>query len=147
MPYSKPDIQPRKTGLPALADDSGLEVDALQGQPGIYSARYAGPDCSDVDNNQKLLAVLQDKTQRSARYYCAMALMRHAEDPTPIVCTDTLEGEIANEPKGDGGFGYDPLFYIPEMACHAAELENKVKNTISHRAKALQQLLNILKTV
>lgn len=133
-----------ETGLPALADDSGLEVDALQGEPGIYSARYAGANCSDGANNTKLLNALHNNANRKARYYCALALMQHSNDPTPLICTDILEGEIATEPKGDGGFGYDPLFYIPEMQCHAAELDKSVKNRISHRAKALQTLLRIL---
>ena len=134
----------QQTGLPALADDSGLEVAALQGQPGIYSARYAGIHCSDQDNNEKLLRALDGQTNRSARYYCALALMKHADDPTPLICTASLDGEIALAPKGDGGFGYDPLFYIPECNCHAAELPKDKKNQISHRGKALQKLLATL---
>ncbi len=133
------------TGLPALADDSGLEVDALQGQPGIYSARYAGISCSDSDNNAKLLQALDGQENRSARYYCALALMEHGDDPTPLICTASLNGEIALSPKGTGGFGYDPLFYIPEQRCHAAELNKEKKNKISHRALALQKLLNELR--
>ncbi len=135
----------QQTGLPALADDSGLEVDALLGQPGIYSARYAGAQAKDGDNNAKLLTKLKDETNRAARYYCALALFKHGDDPTPIICTDTLDGEIAHSPKGDGGFGYDPLFFVPEKNCHAAELDKAVKNKISHRAKALQKLIAVLK--
>lgn len=131
----------KQTGLPALADDSGLEVDALAGRPGIYSARYAGINCSDQDNNEKLLYELEPHTNRRARYYCALALMKHADDPTPLICTASLEGEIAYTAKGDGGFGYDPLFYIPEVNCHAAELAKEEKNNISHRGKALQLLV------
>ena len=134
----------QQSGLPALADDSGLEVAALQGAPGIYSARYAGNDANDEDNNKKLLAALHNQTKRSARYYCALAYLQHADDPTPIICTGSLGGEIALTAKGDGGFGYDPLFYIPAEQCHAAELSKTRKNQISHRAIALQKLLTQL---
>lgn len=134
------------TGLPALADDSGIEVDALQGAPGIYSARFAGADASDSDNNRKLLAELQaiPDAQRTARYHCILVLMRHAKDPTPLICHGSWEGEILHEPVGDGGFGYDPLFFVPTHNCSAAQLEKAEKNRISHRAIALQTLLRSL---
>lgn len=134
------------TGLPALADDSGIEVDALQGAPGIYSARFAGAEASDSDNNRKLLAELQaiPDAQRTARYHCILVLMRHATDPTPLICHGSWEGEILHEPVGDGGFGYDPLFFVPTHNCSAAQLEKAEKNRISHRAIALQTLLRSL---
>lgn len=134
------------TGLPALADDSGIEVDALHGAPGIYSARFAGADASDSDNNRKLLAELQaiPDAQRTARYHCILVLMRHAKDPTPLICHGSWEGEILHEPVGDGGFGYDPLFFVPTHNCSAAQLEKAEKNRISHRAIALQTLLRSL---
>ena len=126
------------TGLPAIADDSGLEVDALQGAPGIYSARYA--DGGDQANNEKLLSKLTGVTQRSARFQCLLVCMQHAEDPTPIICQGIWEGEIALSPKGDGGFGYDPVFYVPELGLHAAELDKQQKRELGHRGKALAQL-------
>lgn len=137
----------RHTGLPALADDSGLAVDHLGGQPGIYSARYAGDDASDADNNQKLLNALTGLTSmdRSARFHCVLVYMRHAEDPTPIICHGSWEGRILHEPFGGGGFGYDPVFYAPEHDCAAAELTKAQKNAISHRGKALKQLLEQLR--
>lgn len=134
------------TGLPALADDSGIEVDALHGAPGIFSARFAGSDASDAANNRKLLAELanvQDE-QRTARYHCVLVLMRHAQDPTPLICQGSWEGAILREPSGEGGFGYDPLFYVPTHRCAAAELDKATKNTISHRALATRQLLQSL---
>lgn len=136
----------RQTGLPALADDSGIEVDALQGAPGIYSARFAGANASDEANNQKLLAELANvpDEKRSARYQCVLVLMRHAEDPTPLICQGCWEGFILREPKGTGGFGYDPLFYVPTHQCSAAELDSAVKNQISHRAVAMRALLQAL---
>ena len=127
------------TRLPAIADDSGLEVNALFGAPGIYSARYA-LDEGDAANNAKLLDVMKDETDRSARFQCVLVYMQHANDPTPIICQGTWEGEIATSEVGDNGFGYDPLFYIPELSCHSAELEPAVKKKISHRAKALAML-------
>nr|WP_111642107.1 XTP/dITP diphosphatase [Marinimicrobium alkaliphilum] len=132
-----------QTGLPALADDSGLEVDALNGRPGIYSARYAGPDAQDTDNNALLLDELNGvpEAERSARYHCVLAFMRHADDPTPILCHGTWEGRILTEPQGDGGFGYDPLFYVPELGSSAASLDKNHKNRISHRGKAMAELL------
>lgn len=131
------------TGLPAIADDSGLEVDALNGRPGIYSARYAGVDASDAENNAKLVQELSgvEAAQRSARYHCVLAFMRHAEDPTPVLCHGSWEGSILTEPRGTGGFGYDPLFFVPTHQCTAAELDKAEKNRISHRGKAMAELL------
>lgn len=127
------------TRLPAIADDSGLEVNALSGMPGIYSARYA-IEQTDEANNRKLLDVLKDETDRRARFQCVLVYMLHANDPTPIICQGTWDGEIAMSEAGDNGFGYDPLFYIPELKTHSAQLEPSVKKTISHRAKALALL-------
>lgn len=136
------------TGLPAIADDSGLEVDALNGRPGIYSARYAGVQASDSANNTKLLQELSDviEDQRTARYHCVLAFMRHAEDPTPILCHGVWEGRILSAPRGQGGFGYDPLFFVPTHNCAAAEMDKAEKNRISHRGIAMAQLLAKLKT-
>ena len=130
------------TGLPAIADDSGLEVDALQGAPGIYSARFAGETASDADNNAKLLAQLAGtrEAERTARFQCLLVFMRHAGDPTPLISQGSWEGRIAFAAKGDNGFGYDPLFYIPQLDCHSAELEKIRKNRLSHRGKALAGL-------
>jgi XTP/dITP diphosphohydrolase len=135
-----------KTGLPALADDSGIEVDALNGRPGIYSARYAGEDAKDADNNAKLLRELAGlpSEERSARYHAVLAFMRHAEDPTPILCHGVWEGTILTEQRGAGGFGYDPLFFLPTHNCASAELDKAEKNRISHRGKAMQELLQRL---
>jgi XTP/dITP diphosphohydrolase len=135
-----------KTGLPAIADDSGIEVDALNGRPGIYSARYAGEGAKDADNNAKLLQELSvtPVEERTARYHAVLAFMRHAEDPTPILCHGTWEGVILNEPRGEGGFGYDPLFFVPSHNCASAELSKDEKNRISHRGKAMQELLQKL---
>jgi XTP/dITP diphosphohydrolase len=132
----------RHTGLPALADDSGIEVDALRGAPGIYSARYAGACATDDDNNRKLLAALAQtpEEERSARYQCIIVYLRHAEDPMPVICQGTWEGIIARDYKGDGGFGYDPLFYLPELNCTAAELGADEKNRLSHRGQATRAL-------
>lgn len=134
------------TGLPALADDSGIAVDALHGRPGIYSARYSGPDASDADNNAKLLRELKDipYRERGARYHCVLAFMRYAEDPTPILCHGTWEGVILTEARGAGGFGYDPLFFVPSHNCAAAELDKIEKNRISHRGKAMAELVQKL---
>lgn len=138
----------RFSGLPALADDSGLEVDVLQGAPGVYSARYAGIHSSDEDNNSKLLTVLRGvaESSRTARFRCVLVLMRHAEDPSPLIAQGIWEGAILNELRGTHGFGYDPLFLVPELGCSAAELEPDVKNRLSHRAKALKVLLDMLGT-
>ncbi|HFD81542.1 MAG TPA: XTP/dITP diphosphatase [Gammaproteobacteria bacterium] len=135
------------TGLPAIADDSGLEVDALQGAPGIYSARYAGPGASDRDNLEKLLQALEDvaEEQRSARFQCLMVYLRHPGDPTPQIFQGTWEGRILHQPRGDNGFGYDPVFYVPEQRCSSAQLEPQVKNRLSHRGQALQQLVDSLR--
>ena len=131
------------TGLPAMADDSGLEVDALHGQPGIYSARYAGVGASDQQNNAKLLEALRDVPEalRTARFQCRIAFMRHAQDPMPFVCHGTWEGRILFAPEGSNGFGYDPLFHVPTHGCASALLEPTLKNSLSHRGQALRQLL------
>ena len=133
------------TGLPAIADDSGLEVDFLNGAPGIYSARYAGAGGSGA-NNEKLLQALSgvDKALRGARFQCLLVYIRHADDPTPIICQGTWEGRILGTVQGDAGFGYDPLFYVPDEACSAAELAAERKNEISHRGQALRCLLAAL---
>ena len=135
------------TGLPAIADDSGLEVDALNGAPGIYSARYAGMGASEQENLNKLLHDLNDikDDQRIARFQCLMVYMGHAKDPTPIICQGTWEGRILNAPTGKQGFGYDPVFYVPTHQCSAAELSAEEKNRLSHRGQALQKLMKILK--
>lgn len=131
------------TGLPALADDSGLEVDALNGAPGIHSARYAGPAASDRENVDKLLHELGDTPEhlRRARFQCVMVYLRHALDPMPIIAQGTWEGRILNAPRGEGGFGYDPVFFVPTHRCSSAELPAAVKNQLSHRGKALRKLL------
>ncbi len=136
----------QQTGLPAIADDSGLEVDALNGAPGIYSARYAGEDATDQQNLNKLLAAMQDvpEEKRTARFHCVLVLMRHENDPTPIVCHGQWQGRILTEAHGENGFGYDPVFYVPEDNCASAELEPARKKQLSHRGKALQQLFAIL---
>ncbi len=130
------------TGLPAVADDSGLEVDALNGAPGIYSARYAGSGAGDQANLEKLLEVLKDipEARRSARFQCLLVFLRHAGDPTPVICQGTWEGRILFAPRGDNGFGYDPVFYVPTHNCTSAELAPEVKNALSHRGQALRKL-------
>ena len=135
------------TGLPAIADDSGLEVDALRGAPGIYSARFAGENASDRDNIDKLLSELKGVPQekRTARFWCVLVLMRHADDPTPLVCQASWEGIITEQPSGEAGFGYDPVFFIPSLNITSAELSKADKNAISHRGQALQQLITHLK--
>lgn len=129
------------SGLPALADDSGLTVDYLQGAPGIYSARYsqAGDDAS---NNQKLLNALQDvpDAQRGAQFICVLALLKHAQDPLPIICEGRWRGRILHAPQGEHGFGYDPLFYVAEHQCSSAQMPSALKNQLSHRAQAMQLL-------
>lgn len=138
------------SGLPALADDSGLEVDALQGAPGIYSARYAGVTGLDRDraNNIRLLTDLADmsEVERKARLHCVLAYMRHPQDPVPIICQASWEGLIMDQPKGYYGFGYDPHFQVLELDCRAAELMPAEKQQLSHRGQALRQLISILKT-
>jgi XTP/dITP diphosphohydrolase len=134
---------------PAIADDSGLEVDALDGAPGIYSARYAGPGASDSENLEKLLAMLNGvpEAQRTARFQCVLVYLRHALDPTPLICQGTWEGRILTAPRGRGGFGYDPVFFVPTHGCASAELPPEVKNALSHRGQALQKLLAALRAV
>ena len=136
----------RQTNLPAIADDSGLEVDALDGAPGIYSARYAGEHASDAENTGRLLSALQavPLERRSARFRCAMAFMRHASDPAPIICAGVWQGRILAAPRGDNGFGYDPVFLVTERGCSAAELSSEEKNRLSHRGQALQKLVAAL---
>ena len=131
------------TGLPAIADDSGLEVDVLNGAPGIYSSRFAGAGASDADNLQKLLVELKEvpEEQRTARFQCLMVFMAHDEDPTPLICQGSWEGRILFAPQGDNGFGYDPLFWVPGEQCTSAELPSELKNRLSHRGQALQKLL------
>jgi XTP/dITP diphosphohydrolase len=131
------------TGLPAIADDSGIEVDALKRAPGIYSARYAGKGASDEDNLQKVLTELADvpEEERTARFQCLMVYMEHDTDPTPIICQGTWEGRIMFSPQGVNGFGYDPVFYVAAHQCTAAELESAEKNRLSHRGQALRKLL------
>ena len=130
-------------GLPAIADDSGLEVDFLDGAPGIYSARFSGAGATDAKNNQKLLESLHDvpNEQRSARFQCVLVYLRHPLDPTPLICQGTWEGRILEQPQGSNGFGYDPLFLDPTTGLSSAELSKEEKNMRSHRAKALQCLL------
>jgi XTP/dITP diphosphohydrolase len=137
----------RITGLPAIADDSGIEVDVLSGVPGIYSARYSGPGASDEANNRKLLQALDGvpEAQRSARYQCLIVYMRHALDPTPIICSGSWEGWILTASRGAGGFGYDPIFYVPTHQCSGGELDKLEKNRISHRGQALRKLLDALR--
>ncbi|CAD7838799.1 MAG: Nucleoside 5-triphosphatase RdgB (dHAPTP, dITP, XTP-specific) (EC 3.6.1.66) [Olavius algarvensis Gamma 3 endosymbiont] len=130
------------TQLPALADDSGIEVDALDGAPGVYSARFAGSDADDASNNallvEKLGAVPAER--RNARYRAVIVLMRHAGDPSPLICEGSWEGMIQLQPAGDGGFGYDPYFYLPELGCTSAQLSSDEKNRLSHRGQALNEL-------
>ena len=137
----------RHTGLPAIADDSGIEVDALNHAPGIYSARYAGEGANDQKNNDKMLRELAGvaEAQRTARYQCVLVFMRDAEDPVPIIAQGALEGRILESARGTGGFGYDPIFYLLDHGCAAAEISLDEKNKISHRAKAMQALLQQLK--
>ncbi|VAX08330.1 Nucleoside 5-triphosphatase RdgB (dHAPTP, dITP, XTP-specific) [hydrothermal vent metagenome] len=131
------------SGLPAIGDDSGLEVDAINGAPGIYSARFAGLGVSDHDNNNKLLKELQavPECERTARFQCLLVYLSHPDDPTPLICQGTWEGRILFQPQGKNGFGYDPLFFVPDHNCSSAELPPEVKNSLSHRGQALQELL------
>ena len=133
------------TGLPAIADDSGIEVDHLNGAPGIYSARYSG--AGDEANNVLLLQELGEipEEQRSARFQCVLVYMRHAMDPVPLICQGSWEGFILSEPRGEDGFGYDPLFYLPDYQCSSAQLAPGIKNRISHRAKASRLLFDALR--
>lgn len=135
------------TGLPAISDDSGIEVDALNHRPGVYSARYAGEDASDQDNNDLMLKELEGivEADRTARYQCLIVFMRSHTDPVPIITQGSWEGRILEAPQGDGGFGYDPIFYVPTHNCSGGELPLDVKNTVSHRATALNALLEEFK--
>jgi XTP/dITP diphosphohydrolase len=144
----------RRTGLPALADDSGICVSALDGQPGVASARFAGAappgatpgrEAQDARNNEKLIALLAGKEDRRAHYYCVVVLMRHAEDPEPIIAEGSWAGEIVAQPRGTNGFGYDPHFFLRDLGKTAAELDQEQKNLISHRGKAMRRLLAKLK--
>ena len=137
-----------QTGLSAIADDSGLEVDALDGEPGIHSARYAGVGAGDAANLQKLLQTLQGvpPEQRGARFRCVIVYLRSAQDPAPLVCEGVWQGRILEAPRGSNGFGYDPVFLVPERGCSSAELPPEVKNRLSHRGQALAKLTAALKT-
>ena len=136
----------RLSGLPALADDSGICVEALDGAPGVFSARYAGDNPkSDERNNEKLLQDMRGVADRRAHYYCVLVLLHHADDPQPLIAEGEWHGEIAHEERGDGGFGYDPLFWLPQLGKMSAELSRDEKHAISHRGKALRVLLEKLK--
>ena len=134
----------KRTDLPAIADDSGLEVDALLGAPGIYSSRYASEVSKELHgdeaNNKKLMQALDGESNRKARFQCVIVYLQHALDPTPVICQGTWEGEIANTISGSNGFGYDPLFFIPELDCCSADLSREEKKRLSHRGHALEQL-------
>ncbi len=134
------------SGLAAIADDSGIEVDALAGAPGIHSARYAGAQAGDIDNLNKLLEAMQHvpDVQRSARYRCALVYVRNAQDSAPLICEASWEGSITRVPAGTGGFGYDPMFWLSEQGCTAAEISAELKNRLSHRGQALKKLLESL---
>ena len=138
----------RYSNLPAMADDSGLEVDALGGAPGVYSARYAGEGATNAENVSKLLDAMKDvpETARTARFRCVIALLPEAGGTDPIICEGTWEGRIQTEPTGSGGFGYDPVFHVPTHNCSAAELDPAVKNRLSHRARALNALMEVIST-
>lgn len=138
----------QESGLPALADDSGIAVEALNGAPGIYSARYAGEDASDADNVQKLLSAMQSVPdgQRAAAFHCVLVYLAHANDPTPLIAHGIWRGQLLHSVRGEGGFGYDPVFWVPDHACSAAELPRAEKNRISHRGRALVSLLEQLRT-
>ncbi len=138
----------KETGFAAIADDSGLEIDYLKGAPGIYSARYYGEGATDKLNLEKVLAEMQGvpEEQRTARFHCVLVLMRHENDPTPLVCHGKWEGRILTEASGENGFGYDPIFFVPEEGCASAELEPVRKKQLSHRGKALNELFATIKT-
>ena len=137
------------TNMPAIGDDSGLEVDAIAKRPGIYSARFAGVAATDNDNIMKLLEELRHipKPERQARFQCVMVFMKEANDPTPIICQGTWEGTITLAPEGKSGFGYDPVFLVPDYNCTAAQLPLEIKNQISHRAQALRKLITTIKNI
>lgn len=134
------------TTRPAIADDSGIEVDALAGAPGVHSARYAGPGATDAANVEKLLAALRDVSEprRTARFRCVLVYLRHAGDPAPVIAEGVWEGSIAAAPRGTNGFGYDPVFLVPERGCTSAELASEEKNRLSHRGQALHALMQAL---
>lgn len=134
------------SGLPALADDSGLEVDFLKGAPGIYSARFSGAGATDASNNAKLLELLSGvpEAERGARFQCLLVYLRHPKDPTPLICQGTWEGRILETPQGDNGFGYDPLFWVPECQCSSAQLLPEQKNRLSHRGQAVAEFVRRL---
>lgn len=134
----------RETGLPALADDSGICVNALAGEPGVHSARFAGEPKSDARNNEKLVSLLQDHADRRAHYYCVVVYVRHAEDPEPLIAEGRWQGEIIDAPRGTGGFGYDPHFYLPALGRTAAELSAEQKHALSHRGAALRRFIELL---
>lgn len=134
------------SGLPALADDSGICAHALNGEPGIHSARYAGASSNDAANNQKLLKALQDKTDRGAHYVCALVMVSNPSDPEPLIVQTRWYGTVIDEAKGNNGFGYDPHFFLPELDCTAAQLDPSEKNLISHRAQALRELISQLQS-
>ncbi|NEV61567.1 RdgB/HAM1 family non-canonical purine NTP pyrophosphatase [Thiorhodococcus minor] len=136
------------SGLAAIADDSGIEVDALRGAPGIYSARYAGAGASDEENLRKLLSDLAEapEAERTGRFQCVLVYLRHPEDPTPLICQGTWEGRILTTPRGTNGFGYDPIFFVPTHGCSSAELDPETKNSLSHRGQALRQLQRLLES-
>ncbi len=136
----------RISGLPAIADDSGLVVDALEGRPGVHSARYSGDGASDQNNIEKLLAALAgvQAPHRTCRFRCLMVFVRRADDPSPMICEGTLEGKVHSHAQGKHGFGYDPIFFLPQRGCTLAELESDQKNAISHRGQALRCLTALL---
>lgn len=137
------------TGLPAIADDSGIAVDVLQGRPGIYSARFAGVGASDEENLNKLVSLVKSfsEQERTARFICSMVYLRHEEDPTPMIAEGVWEGQLLLEPKGQDGFGYDPIFYVSSEQCTSAELPPEIKNKLSHRGQALRKLLGQLSSL
>lgn len=135
----------RHSGLPALADDSGICVEALGGAPGVFSARYAGEPKSDARNNEKLVADLKGKSNRRAHYTCLMVYVRHPDDPEPVIAEGRWYGEIIDTPRGEKGFGYDPYFLVPEFGKTGAELDEDTKNAVSHRGQALRDLVDKLK--
>ena len=140
----------KATGLPALADDSGLEVDSLNGAPGIYSARYAsmnGGEKSDTANLEKVLSEMEGERNRTARFHCVLAFVRHETDPTPIVIQGTWEGELLSAPQGENGFGYDPIFWVEQHQCSSAELTKEQKNALSHRGKAVAAFVKKMETL
>jgi XTP/dITP diphosphohydrolase len=136
----------RKSGMAAIADDSGLAADALDGAPGVHSARYAGDNASDEDNNRKLLRALQQQQDRGLHYHCVIALLLHPDDPVPLIAAGRWDGQFTSEPRGSNGFGYDPYFYLPELDRTAAELEPPLKNQLSHRGQAVRRLAELLET-